>query len=459
VGSFADENMIEDFTDTFLTPERTADRLTTFATAVASLCFLISGFALALEPASNETTSMNPHAGMMMAGSVMSMPGLYGPYVMTREASGTGWQPDSASMAGLHGTSGPWTTMLHGTLTGVYTHQGGPRGDSQTFNESMLMLMARYAVGDDAFSFRVMASLEPLMGPRGYPLLFQTGETANGRDPLIDRQHPHNLLGEVAGSYSKTLSPESSLFVYGGPIGEPALGPPAYMHRASSEDNPDAPLTHHWLDATHVSFGVVTAGVVWRTLKLEGSYFNGREPNEHRYSVQFRAFDSSSIRLSYNPTAHWSLQLSTARLASPEQLEPDTAVRRTTASAVYDRPFNGMHWQTTLAWGRDAPTGRHTTDGYLLDSAVRVGHQHTVFGRVEHVVKDELFTPGDPLFARAFAIRKASIGYVFDFAEIGHLQFGIGGLFSQHWTSTALAPAYGADPTGYSFFVRAKLMP
>ena len=438
------------------TPGRLTEAL---AAAVVLLSLWISDCAFAREPASADTTSMDPHAGMVMGDSEMSMPGLYGPYLMTREASGTSWQPDSAVMAGVQSMSGPWMTMVHGTLAGVYSHQGGPRGDSQTFNESMLMLMARRAIGEDALSVRVMASLEPLMGPRGYPLLFQTGETANGRDPLIDRQHPHNLLMEVAGSYSKTLSSASSVFIYGGPDGEPALGPPAYMHRASSEDNPDAPLAHHWLDATHIAFGVVTAGVVWRSLKLEGSAFNGREPNEHRYSVQFRAFDSSSVRLSYNPTAHWSFQVSTGRLASPEQLEPATSVRRTTASAAYDRSFNTAHWQTTVAWGRDAPTGRRATDAYLLDSAVRVGRRHTVFGRFEHVVKDELFTPGDPLFGHAFAIRKASVGYVFDFAETGHLRFGIGGVFSQQWTSTALDPAYGADPTGYSLYVRAKLVP
>ena len=392
-------------------------------------------------------------------GAATTMRGPYGPYQMSRDASGTSWQPDSSAMEDLHTMSGPWMLMLHGNLTGVYTEPDGPRGGSQAFNESILMFMARGAVGADVLSGRAMVSLEPLNGPSGYPLLFQTGETANGRDPLVDRQHPHNFLMELAGSYSATLSGESSLFVYGGPVGEPALGPPAYMHRASSEDNPDAPLTHHFLDSTHVSFGVVTAGAVWRGWNLEVSSFNGREPDQHRYGVQFRAFDSSSIRLSFNPNDNLSLQVSTGRLSSPEQLQPYTPLRRTTASAIYDRPVGSAHWQTTFAWGRDAPRGGRSTDGYLLDSALRLAQGHTLFARFEHVVKDALFAPGDARSGEPFLIRKASVGYVCDFAEYLHLRFGVGGVVSRHAIPASLVPAYGNAPVGYSLFVRARLVP
>jgi hypothetical protein len=403
-----------------------------------------------------------PHVmdpSMDMSDSGMSMQGAFGPYAMSREASGTSWQPDSAPMEGLQTMSGPWDLMAQGYLTGVYTDQSGPRGDSQTFNESMLMLMGSRPIGDGVVGGRFMASLEPLDGPSGYPLLFQTGETANGRTPLIDRQHPHNLLMEVAGSYSKTLSDSASVFIYGGPVGEPALGPPVYMDRASSEDNPDAPLTHHWLDATHITFGVVTLGAVWRNWKLEASSFNGREPDEDRYSVQFRSFDSWAARLSYNPSAHLSLQASTGYLASPEQLQPNTSVQRSTASVIYDQPIGSAHWQTTLAWGRDAPSGQRHTDGYLLDSAVRLAGGHTLFCRYEHVVKDDLFESGQPLFGVPFLIQKASLGYVFDFAEYRHLRFGIGGVFSRFSIPSALVPWYGSEPDGYSVFIRAKLAP
>ena len=367
--------------------------------------------------------------------------------------------PDSAPMEDLATMSGRWMMMVHGSLAGVYSHQGGPRGDSQTFNESMLMFMARRSIGDDAMGFRAAGSLEPLNGAGGSPLLFQTGETANGRDPLVDRQHPHNLVMELTASYTKSLSEASSVLLYGGPVGEPALGPPAYMHRASSEDNPDAPLTHHWLDATHITFGVVTVGGIWQSWKVEASAFNGREPDQHRYDLELRRLDSWSVRLSYNPNPNVALQVSTGRLASPEQLQPNTAVRRTTASAIYDRSLGSARWQTTLAWGRDAPSGGRHTDGFLLDSGLRLGRGHTVFARFESVVKNELFAPADPLFGRPFLIRKGSLGYVFDFVERGHLRFGIGAVVSRHWTPADLVPAYRSDPVGSSVFVRARLVP
>jgi hypothetical protein len=318
--------------------------------------------------------------------------------------------------------------------------------------------MARRSIGADALGLRAMISAEPTIGPRGYPLLFQTGETANGRDPLVDRQHPHNLLMELTASYSKALSEKNSLFLYGGPVGEPALGPTAFMHRFASETNPEAPLTHHWMDATHIAFGVVTAGAVWRDVKVDASVFNGREPNEHRYGIQFRSLDSSSLRVSYNPTSHWSLQASTGHLASPEELEPDISVRRTTASIVHDEQFAGGHWQTMVGWGRNQPDGGHeATDGYLLDSSVRLHDRHTFFGRFERVDKDELFAHQEPLAGIAFGVTKLSLGYQFDFAQFDKVRLGVGGMASGHWIPAQLAPSYGRNPTSYTLFLRATL--
>src|ERR1700756_2699367 len=177
------------------------------------------------------------------------MSGLYGRYDMTRESSGTSWQPDSTPMQGVHEMQGAWMAMLHGFVDAIYDAQGGPRGSSQSFSTSMLMLMARRELGAGAVGLRLMASGEPLMGATVYPLLLQTGETADGRVPLIDRQHPHNLLVEAALTYSRDLAPGNSVFVYAGPLGEPALGPGTFMHRLSGMDNPEAPITHHWLDS------------------------------------------------------------------------------------------------------------------------------------------------------------------------------------------------------------------
>ncbi len=389
-----------------------------------------------------------------MAG--MQMPGLYGRYAMTREGSGTSWQPDSTPMDGAQQMHGPWMTMEHGYVDAIYDDQGGPRGATKTFSTSMLMFMARRDLDDGAFGARLMVSADPLMGKSGYPLLFQTGETANGTDPLIDRQHPHDLLMEAALTYSRNLGQESSAFVYAGLPGEPALGPNAFMHRFSGMDNPEAPLSHHWLDSTHISWGVVTAGYILGNLKLEASAFNGREPDENRYNIEVRPLDSYAVRLSYNPSAAWSLQGSFGRLASPEQLEPEVSVRRTTFSASYNAPV-ARGWQTTLAFGRNDPSSGPATDAWLLESAAAVTAQLTVFTRYEHAAKDELFLPDQPLYGRTFNIQKLSVGGVYDVARFAGVRFGIGALLSAYEYPSALDASYGTHPTSFMVFARARL--
>ena len=389
----------------------------------------------------------------------VAMSGNLGNYPMSRESSGTSWQPDSAPIEALMTMTAHGMRMWQGNIAGVYTDQSGPRGDEQTFNTSMLMFMANRSLGSDTVAFRAMASLEPLMGPNGYPLLFQTGETGDGQTPLIDRQHPHNLLMEIAASWSHPLSERAALFLYGGPVGEPALGPPVYLQRFSSETNPEAPLTHHWLDATHVTFGLLTAGIVWNTVKIDASVFNGREPDEHRYSVQFRAFDSNSWRVSWNPTVHWALQVSSGYLASPEQLSPDVSVRRTTASAIYDTALANGHWQTTAAFGRNAPSRGIATDGWLLDSTAALGPRLKVLLRYEHVVKDELFLVGQPLYGRAFLVQKVSGGAAYEFARWRSVAFSAGAVLSTYPMDPALKPSYGSAPSSYTLFVRAALVP
>jgi hypothetical protein len=388
--------------------------------------------------------------------SAPSMQGLLGAYDLTREASGTSWQPDSTPMTGMHFMSGSWIAMLHGYLDLVYDDQGGPRGATETFVTGMLMFVARRELADGAFGARLMVSPDPAMGPSGYPLLFQTGETADGSTPLIDRQHPHNLLVEAALTYSVDLSRTSSLFLYGGPAGEPALGPPAFMHRLSAQDNPEAPLTHHWLDSTHLSYGVVTAGYTLGAFKVEASAFNGREPDQHRWDVELGALDSYSARLSFNPTPAWSLQVSSGHLVSPEQLQPGVNIDRTTASVSYNAPL-GVWWQTTFAWGHNAPAVGPATNGWLLESAAQPVPRQTVFGRLERVAKDELFLPGAPLYGQTFTVNKLSVGYVYDVARWQSISFGIGGLVSAYWFPSALDASYGSHPNSLMLFLRARL--
>src|SRR3954469_17718481 len=316
-----------------------------FAVLATSAC--LSGTAFAQADHSQHTqhdspqVTADPHAGHGDH-DAEAMRAWYGPYPLSRESSGTSWQPDASPHEGIHAKYGAWDTMTHGFANFIYDNQGGPRGDTKTFMTSMLMVMGNRAVGDaGTFGIRGMISADPAFGKGGYPLLLQTGETADGKTPLIDRQHPHDLFMELAASYSYRFSDRQSAFVYGGLPGEPALGPPAFMHRFSGEDNPEAPITHHWLDFTHITYGVVTLGYVLGEVKIEGSLFRGREPDQNRYDIETGKLDSASARLSWNPAKTWALQVSRGHIKSPEQLHPGEDVERTTASAIYHRDFGG----------------------------------------------------------------------------------------------------------------------
>jgi hypothetical protein len=383
------------------------------------------------------------------------MRGMYGGYPLSRESSGTSWQPDASPHQGIHAMYGEWSTMTHGFANLIYDRQGGPRGDTKTFSTSMLMVMGQRSLREGTLGLRVMVSADPLIGKRGYPLLLQTGETANGA-PLIDRQHPHDLFIELAASYSRPLSDRSSVFTYVGLPGEPALGPPAFMHRFSGEDNPEAPISHHWLDSTHITYGVVTLGYVFANMKIEGSVFRGREPDENRYNIETGKLDSASVRLSYNPTRDWALQVSRGHLKSPEESHPDLDINRTTASAIYHRSFAAASWQTTFAWGRNAPSHGEATDAFLLESAVRMAQMHTLFARAERMDKNELFPMGDVRAEETFRIGKLTLGYVHDFLRDSHFKIGVGGLVSRYSLPGGLASSYG-NPTSFMLFARVKI--
>jgi hypothetical protein len=390
----------------------------------------------------------------------LSMRSAFGPYSMTRDGSGTSWQPDATPMAGLHSTQGEWALMAHGFVNAIYDKQTGPRGDAKSFTESMGMLMANRPLGPGTVGLRAMVSLDPTMGKSGYPLVFQTGETADGKTPLVDRQHPHDLLMELSTSYSVPLGSNGSAFVYFGLPGEPALGPSAFMHRFSAMRNPEAPLTHHWLDSTHIAFGVATLGASHGPFQLEGSWFNGREPDQYRWNIETRKFDSWSTRLSYNPLPELSMQASYGDLESPEQLEPDTRVKRATASVTYHRKLGADNWATTLAYGRNRKSGPETNlsePGWLLESTYVRADTHTVFGRAEQVKNSELFAHGDPLHGERFLVRKYSVGYIYDFARTGPVKWGVGGLVGFVDAPTRLDPVYGSSPRSYMVFLQGRL--
>jgi hypothetical protein len=386
------------------------------------------------------------------------MHGLLGSYGMTREASGTAWQPEASPMGGLHIMRDDWMFMLHGSAFGIYDDQGGHRGDTKFFSPNMVMGMAQHPLGPGTLGLRTMLSLEPAtIGGNGYPELLQTGETADGKTPLIDRQHPHDLFMELATTYSVPVGEESSVFTYFGYPGEPALGPATFMHRFSGMDNPEAPITHHWLDSTHVTFGVATLGYIWRQFKLDASVFTGREPDEQRWNFDQPRFDSYSARLTYNPSKAWSMQVSYGNIHSPEELQPDNDVERVTASVAYHHAWRENNWQTTFAWGRNIEHPGADLNGFLLESLVNFHETHTVFARAENVEKDELFAPGDPREDEMFRVNKISAGYIYDFPKWSHVRFGIGGLGSIQILPGSLTSTYGETPLSFMLFVRAKL--
>jgi len=388
----------------------------------------------------------------------MKMSGAMGDYPMSRDASGTSWQPESTPMQGKHVMAGEWMWMFHGYVDVAYDHQQGARGDTETFAESMFMAMGSRTLGAGMLSLRGMFSVDPLTMPKdGYPLLLQTGETTDGVTPLVDRQHPHDLFMELSGTYSLPLGDGRSAFVYLGLPGEPALGPPAFMHRFSAVDDPEAPLSHHWLDATHITFGVATLGYVQGPWKLEASAFNAHEPDQNRYDIEVRALDSSSLRLSFNPNENWAWQVSRGWMKSPEQLEPGVDVNRTTASVSYNVPTMHGNWQTTLAWGSNDHNPGDTTDAWLFESAWNWSPKNTVFVRAEQVDKGELFEEDHALHDQVFDVRKLSIGMVRDLAHGDYGTLSLGAVASKHFLPDALTTSYGNDPSSYMVFMRWKL--
>ncbi len=394
------------------------------------------------------------HGAMDHAGMDDSMKAALGPYSMMREASGTSWQPDSSPMTGMTLDLGGWATMVHASVAGIYDAQGGPRGDSQFFSASMAMGMAQRAVGPGTLALRGMVSLDAFMGKRGYPLLLQSGETADGVDHLVDRQHPHDLLMELSASYALALDNERSVFAYVGYPGEPALGPPTFMHRFSGMANPAAPIAHHWLDSTHITYGVVTGGFVAGDWKIEASAFHGREPDQFRWNFDSFALDSASARLSFNPTPNWALQLSHGFLKSPEQLAPATHQHRSTASASYNLPLGGGNWQTTFAFGRnDGSLPGPALNAFLLETAVSQG-PHTLFARAENTDKDELFEAPDSLAGRVFNVSSLSLGYVYDIPVAEHLALGLGAMGTLSLVPRAMQSAYGGSPASTMVFTR-----
>ena len=309
---------------------------------------------------------------------------------MERMGSGTTWIPDAITLPSRERMLGSWMIMTHGFVFAQYDKQSGERGDDQLGSLNWVMLMATRDFVGSRFQARTMLSLDPFtVSNRGYPLLLQTGETYKGQ-PLHDRQHPHDFWMELGTLYQREINKGLAWSVYAAPSGEPALSPVAFMHRPSAMDNPAAPLGHHWQDATHVSFGVLTGGVYSGKWQLEGSLFNGREPDENRWNFDPIKLDSYSGRLTVNPTAHWSLTAGYGYLKSPEVLKPDESLHRFTASALHGaRLAADGQWGSAFIWGANKHSASaNWSSAFLAESEAIIDARNTLFGRAELVQKN-----------------------------------------------------------------------
>src|SRR5271169_2223267 len=370
------------------------------------------------------------------------------------EGSGTAWQPASVEAPAWMWMDGGWEFMAHGAIFVDYNQQGGPRGAGKAESVNWGMLMEQHKLGAGTILFRQMFSAESLTSPHpGFPELFQTGETYHG-EQLVDHQHPHNVFAELSAFYRLPLTNKLSWELYGGPSAEPALGPVTYIHRASASDLPLAPLSHHLQDSTHTSLGVVTTGFVMDRVKLEATAFNGREPNEQRWSLQFAPLDSYSGRVSVAPTANWTAQYSVGRLEHPEALEPGSQWRQT-ASVEYNHPLAGGDWATSLVWGRvhKIATGANL-NGYLLESTLNFLRRDYAFTRLELVDKDELFPQA--AVHPAYRIGAYSFGGVRDLVQNRTWQLGLGADITVYSKPAVLDTAYGNYPVSFQIFLRVR---
>jgi hypothetical protein len=407
---------------------------------------------------SHQSHQMHEHGMSSMQMTMHSSIDLADP--MSREGSGTSWLPDSSPAYGKMFMFGEDMLMLHGAIFPRYTNVSTRRGDDRIDAPNWFMAMYSHPLGDSTqIGGRLMMSLDPLTeGGRGYPLLFQTGESWNDQ-PLHDRQHPHDLFDELSLSLSQKFDYDFSAYVYFGYPGEPALGPPTFMHRPSAMDDPDAPIGHHWQDSTHITFGVATAGLVWKNIKAEGSIFTGREPDENRYDFDRPRFDSYSGRLSWNPTKNLALQGSFGYIKSPEALDPKTNIHRTTASAIYNLPLGpDINWSNAFVWGQNNTSEEGKTQSFLIESNYQRG-PNTIYFRWERVQKsghELVLDPPDE--SRIFPVGGYTIGYVRDLTHGDGLDIGLGTQFTFNDRPDSLDPYYG-DDLGYAFEFFLRIRP
>jgi len=377
----------------------------------------------------------------------------------TRLGSGTSWQPEAAPHYGWHFLRGGWSLMVHGVAYAEYDRQLGMRGDDQFGSINWGMLMAMHSLWGGMLHLHGMMSAEPAtIGSAGYPLLLQSGESYRG-EALHDRQHPHDLFMETAAIYEHAVAQNLALSIYAAPVGEPAIGPVAFPHRSSAASDPLAPLGHHWQDATHITYGVLTLGMFSRSWRAEASIFNGREPDEHRTNFDMRKLDSYAGRFSYNPNANWSYSASAAYLASPEILHPEESVHRYSASVMNTRLMGARgEWSSSLIYGANAVSGARLANSALMETNFNIDGVNTVFGRAEFVQKSaqDLLVASE-METQRFDVGELTLGYSREVLRARGITLGASVLGTLNIVPRSLEQTYGSRfPKGYAVFLRLR---
>ncbi len=420
---------------------------------------------------SSPASSPDQHSGMDMGMSAESMQHMsHGAdparLFLMSESSGTALQPSAWPMPMVMTSTGGWRLMWMGEAFLVDTQQTGPLGADKLYSVNWGMLGAVHRLGSGDVMLRTMLSMEPVtVTDERYPLLFQTGETAYGK-PIINGQHPHNFFMELSVQYAHKMNPNSLWDFYYAPVGDIALGPVAYPHRASAMEIPQATLGHHWEDSTHILSNVITGGVSVKWLRVEASGFHGAEPGENRWTIPFGPMDSYSGRITLTPTSRWVAQVSAGRLTHPEALEPGD-ITRTTASVEYvvPRPHSNW-WATSLVWGRNSKIAeRYGSNAVLAETVVPFKEKNFISGRYEWSQRDELFASNPALQqqldaetgSHIFNINAYTVGYTRDIGTFYNVQTGVGANVSAYGIPAAIKPYYGDHPMGFNVYLRIRL--
>ena len=390
--------------------------------------------------------------------------------ILHHDTSGTSAEPDSTPVPMLMITRDAWQLMFHANVFVGDIQQSGPRGGDRFFSTNWFMGMAQHKAGPGTFTARLMLSLEPAtVAAREYPLLFQQGETAFGK-PIVDGQHPHDFFMETALLYDVKMNERGLLSFYFAPVGDPALGPTAYPHRASAMENPVGTLGHHQEDSTHIASDVATVGATYGLVRVEASGFHGREPDEYRWNVDWRGMDSWSTRLTVQPGKNWSGQYSYGRLSSPEALYPSENQQRMTASAMYNRAFHVAdgklgdgNWANTILWGRTRSLSDGVTfNSYLLESTLRFLSKNYLWTRIENADRSNELLLGGAALPPGFVeerigrVQAYTFGYSRDIDLFPHWATAIGAQIAIYGVPDTLQPVYGPRPVGGVIFVRAR---